>query len=392
LKVKCSRFINSFLCLFIVLALATPALAQQPITFQYFYDDRGQLVKVVDSTGKVVEYVYDEVGNILEVQRYTVTGLAIFNFTPQQGAVGDVVIIQGQVFSPTPAENTVTFNGVTAIVTAATTTSLSVTVPQGATTGPISVTVAGQTATSGNDFIISQAPIITSISPALVLAGTVVSDTQVTGYNLTGSTFSFSPVFTPTVITVTSAVIGPSGLTATLTVDVASNAAGTFALVVSNLEGSSNPFPSPANTLNILDAAGDFDQDFLNNGDELLYGTDPFNPDSDGDSYLDGIEVTAGSDPLDPASTPYTLGLPGEAVGPVFSVLNLSNPAGPGLPGEAVGPVFSVLNLSNPAGSGLPGEAVGPVFSVLNLSNPAGSGLPGEAGGPPFSVENETGP
>ena len=53
-----------------------------PITFQYFYDELGQLVKVVDSTGNVVEYVYDEVGNLLEIKRSTVSGLAIFNFTP----------------------------------------------------------------------------------------------------------------------------------------------------------------------------------------------------------------------------------------------------------------------------------------------------------------------
>src|SRR5437667_6722140 len=43
--------------------------AQAPITFQYFYDGLGQLTRVVDSTGVVIEYVYDPVGNILEVKR-----------------------------------------------------------------------------------------------------------------------------------------------------------------------------------------------------------------------------------------------------------------------------------------------------------------------------------
>ena len=33
---------------------------------RYFYDDGGQLQKVVDSTGVVLEYVYDPVGNRLE--------------------------------------------------------------------------------------------------------------------------------------------------------------------------------------------------------------------------------------------------------------------------------------------------------------------------------------
>src|SRR5687767_1035878 len=66
---------------------ASLALAQSAITFRYFYDDAGQLRKVVDSTGVVIEYVYDPVGNILEVRRSTSTPgtLSIFSFTPGQG-------------------------------------------------------------------------------------------------------------------------------------------------------------------------------------------------------------------------------------------------------------------------------------------------------------------
>ena len=33
-------------------------------------------------------------------------------------------------------------------------------------------------------------------------------------------------------------------------------------------------------------------------------GTDPLDPDSDGDGFDDGSEVTVGSDPTDPASVP----------------------------------------------------------------------------------------
>ena len=39
-------------------------------------------------------------------------------------------------------------------------------------------------------------------------------------------------------------------------------------------------------------------------GEEADLGTDPNNPDSDGDGYYDGDEAALGSDPFDPASVP----------------------------------------------------------------------------------------
>lgn len=41
----------------------------------------------------------------------------------------------------------------------------------------------------------------------------------------------------------------------------------------------------------------DIDQDYLSNEDEKKYGTDPNNPDTDGDGYSDGDEVKAGYNP-----------------------------------------------------------------------------------------------
>ena len=148
-RARCLRWVGCVLC---ALALAASALAQQPITFQYVYDELGQLIKVVDSTGIVIEYVYDAVGNILEIKRSTITGLALLDFTPKQGPVGTPVTIQGQGFSAIPADNLVRFNGVLGSVTTATATTLVVTVPPGATTGPVAVQVGADTATTNTPF------------------------------------------------------------------------------------------------------------------------------------------------------------------------------------------------------------------------------------------------
>ncbi len=78
--------------------------------------------------------------------------LSITGFTPANGVVGTTVRIQGKAFSTTPGNNVVKFNGVEAPVEAATATQLTVVAPFGAVSGPVSVTVAGQTATSAASF------------------------------------------------------------------------------------------------------------------------------------------------------------------------------------------------------------------------------------------------
>jgi len=63
----------------------------------------------------------------------------ITSFTPTSGAVGAIVTITGTGFNTTPANNIVFFGATRATVTAATATSLTVTVPTGATFGAITV-------------------------------------------------------------------------------------------------------------------------------------------------------------------------------------------------------------------------------------------------------------
>jgi YD repeat-containing protein len=148
---------------------AASTLRAQSSPVQYFYDDLGRLVKVVDQNGNMATYSYDAVGNLLAITRSALPGsggLAVLNFTPQQGPVGATVTIQGQGFSTTPGADTVQFNGVAATVTAATSSTLTVTVPASATTGPISVTVGGVTATTSNSFTVNTTLVSITVSPA----------------------------------------------------------------------------------------------------------------------------------------------------------------------------------------------------------------------------------
>lgn len=143
------------------------ALAQ----VNYVYDAAGRLVVVYAPSGDAAQYVYDAAGNIAQINRFAATGLSIIQFTPESGAVGTAVTIYGTGFSATPASNIVAFNGTDAVVTAATTTKLVVTVPTNASSGPITVTRSGNTATSTRTFTVGndQTGTITVDGPPVVL-------------------------------------------------------------------------------------------------------------------------------------------------------------------------------------------------------------------------------
>ena len=362
MKYQRQKSITLLISFLLVLGLPPKVVAQEPITFQYFYDDLGQLVKAVDSTGVVIEYIYDEAGNMVEIRR-SQGARHVFDFAPRQGLVGTTVTLQGQAFSPAPGENIVQFNGVPATVTSAISTSLEVIVPPGATTGLISVTVAGQTATSARNFIVIETPVITAIQPTFVISDSLIGGFQVNGENLIDSAFAFSP----TGLTVESALIDLDGDSATLVVLVDATALGEYVLIATNAAGSSDGTPSPANTLTVFNSDADNDLDGLTNGQEMaIYGTDPLDPDTDDDTAGDGAEVAAGSDPRDPTNTPSSL-LVGEADGPAVSIRNVANPTDLNLPNQAASPTFTILNTDNPTTPNLPGEAVSPVISIENI-------------------------
>jgi hypothetical protein len=79
----------------------------------------------------------------------------VTSFNPASGPAGTTVTITGSNFSTTAASNSVYFGAVKATVTAATSTTLTVTVPVGATYKPITVTAGGLTGYSAKPFTVT---------------------------------------------------------------------------------------------------------------------------------------------------------------------------------------------------------------------------------------------
>jgi hypothetical protein len=112
-------------------------------------------VRTGASTGKITVQVGSQTATsandfivIPPAPPVTITG-----FSPATGAAGTNVTITGTNFSSSIINNLVKFNGALALVTAATATSLTVSVPEDGSTGKITVQVGSQTATSTNDFV-----------------------------------------------------------------------------------------------------------------------------------------------------------------------------------------------------------------------------------------------
>ncbi len=167
----------------------------------------------------------------------TVAAPTITSFTPNNGPPGTTVTITGTNFDPDARKNEVKFNGVTATVTSASATSLTAIAPSGATTGPISVTTRGGTATSATNFtVINPTPTVTSFTPTSGKAGDQITITGTNFINVTAVTFngSFATTFsvaseTSIVATVpTNVTTGPIRVTTTFGT---ATSAGSFVVI-----------------------------------------------------------------------------------------------------------------------------------------------------------------
>ncbi|QEC66910.1 T9SS type A sorting domain-containing protein [Panacibacter ginsenosidivorans] len=105
----------------------------------------------------------DGAGNIIEDKDFweytpdaqTTAVPTITSFAPTSGPVGTTVTVTGTNFGANPADNIVYFGATKAVVTAASTTTLKVKVPVGATYQPVSVTVNGLTGSSAMPFVVT---------------------------------------------------------------------------------------------------------------------------------------------------------------------------------------------------------------------------------------------
>jgi uncharacterized repeat protein (TIGR01451 family) len=101
----------------------------------------------------------------------------IASFTPQEAVAdaGTLVTLQGTNFSADIQLDTLTFNGVPAKITRATTTSLTAEIPAGITTGKIRVGTLGGNVETNQNFVVWYPPVISSVSPLTGKAGTEVT-------------------------------------------------------------------------------------------------------------------------------------------------------------------------------------------------------------------------
>jgi hypothetical protein len=162
----------------------------------------------------------------------------IASLTPNSGSAGTSVTVAGGNFGATQGTSTVKFSGTLATaVTGWSSTSITVNVPNGAATGNVVVTVGGVASNGANFAVLPPAPVLTSVSPASGVQGTIVPVT------LTGANFvapAAVAVSNPGVTVGGVTVVSATQITATLTIGAGATT-GAANVTVTTSGGTSGP-------------------------------------------------------------------------------------------------------------------------------------------------------
>lgn len=242
------RFFQLNLLAALFLAMPLAAVADRA---QYLYDDLGRLQAVIDAQGGAAIYNYDAVGNLLSITRYGAGEVTILSISPSQGGVDTTVVIKGVGFSANSSQDQVRFGGgAQAVVSSATTTEITTTVPDSAHTGPITVTTPIGSATSSQTFTVL--PTVTSISPDFGFQGATITTFKVTGTDLQGAT---TIQFTPSdgISVSNPPQVSPDGRSATVGVTISAGASIQGRVVtITNPDGTSSAAATAQNTFAVL--------------------------------------------------------------------------------------------------------------------------------------------
>lgn len=153
--------------------------------FADIFFDYNEPVRTNTTTNRLYDMPLEVVPAVALQYPAVLASPTITALVPAQGRFGTLVTLTGHNFAGTASTNRVTFNGVVAPVQRVTSTTLTVLVPAGATTGALTLTTADGGARS-TSFTVFQPPTLSSVTPGEGQPGAVVT--------LTGTHFSAVPM------------------------------------------------------------------------------------------------------------------------------------------------------------------------------------------------------